>query len=357
MDIPNASTNPASCAEEGRAGTYEVKEFLSPSLSSPNTLSGSTLATSRTKASSKISFNRIGRTFSGLKKRNVQPPRKSNRMKTRKLEEYPMGYPRVSCYLDSDDAFMIYRRFGLLQSRLLLHKQDELRKMEEELLTMDTRDDKTEEGQDLLRCWSRDRKRVSCNGKETRKQLMGRIEKASFEYGQILLQAQQLANMSKPSKRDHASVVNFIEAHQPLSEQDRSFIYHKEDLVTLKNSDEHTWLDSAVERLLGFSFMRLGFLERLFTTEETRQKTTSKDLHYFSHEKISIFVTFIITFIVLTLLIIPIWILYYLTVTLHTSTTDTICIAVLLISTLIFSVCLLLFTAAKRHEILAAAAA
>ena len=97
-----------------------------------------------------------------------------------------MGYPRVSCYLDSDDAFMIYRRFGLLQSRLLLHKQDELRKMEEELLTMDMRDDKTEEGQDFLRCWNRDRKRVSPDGKETRKQLMERIEKTSFKYGRLM---------------------------------------------------------------------------------------------------------------------------------------------------------------------------
>ena len=57
-----------------------------------------------------------------------------------KLADYPLGYPRVQSFLDSDDSFMMYRRFGHLNSALLLHLQDDLRKMEEELLQYDKKD-------------------------------------------------------------------------------------------------------------------------------------------------------------------------------------------------------------------------
>jgi len=62
------------------------------------------------------------------------------------VESHPLGYPRVACYLDSDDAFIMYRRFGILHSRLLLQKQDEPRELECELFTSDKHDQKTEEG-------------------------------------------------------------------------------------------------------------------------------------------------------------------------------------------------------------------
>ena len=80
-------------------------------------------------------------------------------------------------------------------------------------------------------------------------------------------------------------------------------------------------------------------------------------LHYYSQERITTFVTLIMSFAVVTLLIIPIGILYYLAVILNTRFADTICLAVLLISTLIFSMSLLVFTAAKRHEVLGSVAA
>ncbi|KAL8645462.1 MAG: hypothetical protein Q9226_007292, partial [Calogaya cf. arnoldii] len=57
-----------------------------------------------------------------------------------KLEDYPKGFPRVSCFLDSDESFMLFRRFGIVFSRLLLNKQDEIRQMEDELQGMDRMD-------------------------------------------------------------------------------------------------------------------------------------------------------------------------------------------------------------------------
>lgn len=59
------------------------------------------------------------------------------------VEDFPKGFPRVACFLDSDDAFMVFRRFGIVFARLLLNKQDEIRQMEAELLAMDRTDDVT----------------------------------------------------------------------------------------------------------------------------------------------------------------------------------------------------------------------
>lgn len=44
--------------------------------------------------------------------------------------------------MDSDENFMIYRRFGFLYSRALLSKQDELRELEDSLDDMGRRDSK-----------------------------------------------------------------------------------------------------------------------------------------------------------------------------------------------------------------------
>ena len=96
------------------------------------------------------------------------------------VEDHPVGYPRLGCFLDSDEAFMVYRRFGLLHSRLLLYKQEELRRLEQYLLALDNRDSRTEEGQDRLTCWTRDQQ---TSGVYSRKELMDKIETKSLEYG------------------------------------------------------------------------------------------------------------------------------------------------------------------------------
>lgn len=186
------------------------------------------------------------------------------------VEDYPQGYPRVSCYLDNDEQFMIYRRFGLVHARLLLHKQDQLRRMEDDLLEMDKLDSRSDDGRRCLRSRMMDEARKPHeHGRESRNELLERIEKKTIEYGmlqprfevrasnahlmvgQLLLQAQQLVAMNKPASRDHKSLVNFIE-NDPnlLAEGDDEFAYHKEDLVTLRSGREYAWLDAAVERIL-----------------------------------------------------------------------------------------------------------
>lgn len=182
----------------------------------------------------------------------VKPNTSSSKaeVKVNKLEDYPLGYPRVSYLLNSDDSFMMYRRFGQLHSRLLLHKQDQLREMEEELLALDKRDDKLEDTQIYLKCRSEDDERDPPKRGRSRKELLEQIEKTLMEYGSVLTQANQLQGLNRPTDRDHASVSHYFHNEQPLMEQDRDWLYRKEDLVTIREGREHAWLDAAVEGFL-----------------------------------------------------------------------------------------------------------
>lgn len=92
-----------------------------------------------------------------------------------KVNECPTGYPRLAAFLDSDENFMLYRRFGFLQARALLYKQDELRELEDKLDKMDQRDAKTKPK--VLKSRDKD----DANGE--RKNLIGLITKEFKEYG------------------------------------------------------------------------------------------------------------------------------------------------------------------------------
>jgi hypothetical protein len=54
--------------------------------------------------------------------------------------QFRRGYPNLAAFTSSDEEFAIYRRFGYLQARLLLDKQDQLRVLEERLDHYDTHD-------------------------------------------------------------------------------------------------------------------------------------------------------------------------------------------------------------------------
>ncbi|KAL8740282.1 MAG: hypothetical protein Q9190_007000, partial [Brigantiaea leucoxantha] len=177
----------------------------------------------------------------------------------RKIEDCPLGYPRVAAFMDSDDNFMMYRRFGFLYSRILLSKQDELRELEDTLDDMDKRDSlRDEHSRKCLMSRTKDFHRKTTDGRKPRSVLIQEIEKKLYEYGQILLQNQQLVAMNHPSTRDHLSVQYFMEngfeengKHmRPLIKADTEFVYRAEDLITLRPGRESAWLDAFVERLL-----------------------------------------------------------------------------------------------------------
>lgn len=98
-------------------------------------------------------------------------------------------------------------------------------------------------------------------------------------------------------------------------------------------------------------------MQRIFCTKADREKTNDPNLHYYSKSRKDIFITAILTLVLLCLLILPVFILYRGTVIHNLDVTYTASFGVLLVFTLVFSAVLSLFTQAKRHEIFGAAAA
>jgi len=96
------------------------------------------------------------------------------------VEQCPEGYPRLAALLDSDENFMLYRRLGFLQARILLNKQDELRELEKDLDRMD----KVDQRKDPTLLKSREKDDAE-NGR--RKKLLYEIEEKFKEYSNSLV--------------------------------------------------------------------------------------------------------------------------------------------------------------------------
>ncbi|KAL8784340.1 MAG: hypothetical protein Q9195_009085 [Heterodermia aff. obscurata] len=344
-----------------------------PGLSSPLTYDGSTIVSAR---SPKIRHFTCRDKYQwhkrlGWNKTPKPSPKPIKATIIRKLEDHPIGYPRQAAFADSDESFAIYRRFGYLHARLLMHRQDELRELEEKLGGVDTKDNRDESRQRRLTSRHiddvlsrREEQGVESRGAESRSAILAQIEEKILKYentkpfdtepGQLLQQSQALIGMNKPPVREQKSLQNYLENRQCLCEAEAAFAYHKEDLVTLRPGRDHSFVDAFVEDLLKRFPCRP--LKALFCSKETASKSHDPKVRYFTRGRINAFVTLIITSIILLLLVVPIWLLYHISVTLNTNRSNVLCMGILLVATLVFSAVLSLFTKARRHEVLAASA-
>lgn len=94
--------------------------------------------------------------------------------------------------------------------------------------------------------------------------------------------------------------------------------------------------------------------------QEDALKSRSGDEVYYTQSRIDLCASSLITIMIIALLIVPIYLLYNLVKDTDGKLDDHatgVCIAILLMCTLLFSAVLSVFTRAKRHEILGAAAA
>ncbi|KAF7936085.1 uncharacterized protein EAE98_002304 [Botrytis deweyae] len=174
---------------------------------------------------------------------------------------------------------------------------------------------------------------------------------------QLLTISQNLAILDRPTTMDYVRVRSYFDEQSPLCTSEQAYILCKEDLITLKPSRENTWLDGIIQKIPQKFPSRLT--RHIFCPPELREKTNpeSTNLILFSPERVNIVVSVIILITILTLLVIPVYILWYLSNVPSSKSPIGILIGILLIFTLSFSAVLSLFTRAKRHEVLAAAAA
>ncbi|MCJ1383050.1 hypothetical protein MMC17_006163 [Xylographa soralifera] len=167
----------------------------------------------------------------------------------KKLEDYPGGYPRFSAFLDSEEDLMIFRRFGTLHSRLLLHKQDQLRVLETTIEQMDAEDHRTVDARRYLMSREWNDRRVD-DAMAMRKRVLEDVEQKLLEYGKLLLQTRQILALTKPSSYDVQNVWNYIGNEKPFVEAESLYILMKDDLVSLSPGTESALVNRFIEDFL-----------------------------------------------------------------------------------------------------------
>lgn len=56
------------------------------------------------------------------------------------MDDFPDGFPQLAAFVNSDDTFANFRRFGRLSARILLHIQNDLNDLEQKLDALDNQD-------------------------------------------------------------------------------------------------------------------------------------------------------------------------------------------------------------------------
>jgi hypothetical protein len=97
-----------------------------------------------------------------------------NRTKQSIVEDFPDGYPRFAALISTHSSFHVCRRFLRLRGRLMLHKQDNLVTLEEELDRIDREEPR------VLFLGNRRRDK-----NEERKNIMNEIDRELESYGML----------------------------------------------------------------------------------------------------------------------------------------------------------------------------
>lgn len=259
-----------------------------------------------------------------------------------RIDDHPNGYPRLAALLNSDENFLICRKYGFLHNRVLLYRQDELRELEQKLLSMDKAAGKTDDT--MLKCRMREQ-RTS----DDRRHLINEIDDKLKEYNDIVQRTRTFATLQRATERNYKSVCNWIHHSAPLVQEEASTFDKDRDFVAIVDAKEGSWFDGRVETALS----RFGgsFTRQLFISKRDRSSTADKLVRLYSKRRIDIFSRLVITFLAVVLLMAPVIALF------GSHEKGAIKILIIFLFTMAFSVALSLCTKAKRHEVFAATAA
>lgn len=160
------------------------------------------------------------------------------------LEDYPQGYPRLAAHTNSDIDTLLFRRFGWLRCRALLHVQDELQVLETDLRDLDRKHEA--EASHRLISKRIDEAYYDEGAAYTRTSMMKGIKSKLKEYDDLLARQHCITSIPKPGKREFRSYFDWIINDPPVVEEEIQFIYHKDDFLTLGQQAD-SWLGPLVD--------------------------------------------------------------------------------------------------------------
>ncbi|KAI1101273.1 hypothetical protein F4804DRAFT_347756 [Jackrogersella minutella] len=256
------------------------------------------------------------------------------------LDEYAQGYPHLGAFLALDQDFLIFRRFGYLQARVLLNMQDQLREYEEKLHSLEE-----DPGCEIWRRQSREANSGEC------KELLRKIEDKFERYVTLMNNVSRFSLREAPSEASFKALRNYFDKNAPIIAKEMHYRY-KDDLITVFPSE-----DTAVDRFLGkFLHSDLGNIKlRIFGDAERSRRYPGMVIY--NPNRLLALKAVCLGFPLMILLVSPIIPLYRLS---QGETTGVALVGIMLIQltfTCIFACCLKCLTRPKRHELYACSVA
>ncbi|OMP82540.1 hypothetical protein BK809_0006850, partial [Diplodia seriata] len=247
-------------------------------------------------------------------------------------------YSRYAAFIDTDDNFRIYRRFGTLRNRVLLHRQLELSLLEDELDELDQSDNN---GARAYRLASIQYDKAQQDSMRT--DLVERIDTKLEQYDTLLARERQSLAMEKPTKRNHLNLINYVWNTRMIAQAEAGVLNRLDDFVVLsRNQDSpfHTFLEDVLQKF------PLPWIQ-----EAKAEGSENAGINLFSKARISALIQVTVTIITVGLLMVPVCLLFKLKMA------DKIKVVLLLVFVLVFPIAISVFARPRHHELFAATAA
>ena len=252
---------------------------------------------------------------------------------SRKRWKY-VGYRGFCDFVTSDDDFFILRRFSGLTARVLLSLQDELSELEAQLAALED-ELSAKDAADVHNGSFRQ------ETSHTRLDIVHTVQNKLREYNELALQHSQLRSRPRVPSKDATSISNWFYNHRnAILAEETDYVNHSKDLFAMVPKSK-TPLRKFLERSSHFRLLRLW-----------RKKSVVEDenIHYISDQRINLFVALVITILGLAMLIVPLWILAFVSDSVYR-------LAVITVFVVVFLCFVSFTTVARPFETLGAAAA
>ncbi|KAH6975025.1 hypothetical protein BKA56DRAFT_82530 [Ilyonectria sp. MPI-CAGE-AT-0026] len=209
----------------------------------------------------------------------------------KQIEDFPTGYPQFTALLSSHPYFHVFRKFSRLRTRMLLNKQDELARLEEQLEELDRGD-----ACPLFRgSFRRDRN-------PHRMRLYKEIGCHLVEYDDLVERTEKALQRPAATELDTTNVRNWVAMTGQIPRDEASYLWAK-DLAALGMSGQDptfSTLGALLDRVMVWAsdVFRRAFLRQTISRNSR--------VYIFSKGAIEGIARFITTIVLLALLFIPI---------------------------------------------------
>ncbi|KAG4433057.1 hypothetical protein IFR05_011451 [Cadophora sp. M221] len=180
---------------------------------------------------------------------------------------------RLSAYVNSDKNFVVFRRFGQVHARLLLHKQSVIAALEARLNVLDEQ----EENAYRLKSRARD-DNIERNG------VLEELEATLLGYDALLDAYLRQHERPRAQVENIKSVTRWIRGNKPLCWDESKFLSNWDDLMGPKDERTSGGLESLI-RSCAFILHTWGW-KRMFTRRQDLLRSSDNKIVYISSERV-----------------------------------------------------------------------